>query len=110
MRKKDAERVVAAVSAYADSRDERIAQLEGQLAKRSRPTEAQITYMVNRFLSWRLPEHFNPDGGISFDPIASKGTQHEFRRWPVGTNLLAATQADEMVRYMLEGLPSDESQ
>lgn len=69
-------------------------------------TESQIKHMVDRFLMWKLPKEFAPDGGISFDPIASRGTPHEFRREPVGTNLLTATQADAMVRYMLEGMPS----
>ncbi len=68
-------------------------------------TEAQIKYMVDRFLMWELPEHFNPDNGISFDPIASRGSPYEFRRQPVGTNLLDASQADAMVRHMIEGLP-----
>ena len=68
-------------------------------------TDEQIKYMVDRFLTWKLPEHFGPDNGISFDPIASKGTPYEFRREPVGTNLLSATQATEMVRHMIEGMP-----
>lgn len=67
--------------------------------------DAQIKHMVSRFLTWKLPEHFRPDGGISFEPIGSKGTVHEFRREPVGTNLLDANQADAMVRHMLDGLP-----
>lgn len=29
-------------------------------------TEDQIKHMVNRFLQWKLPEHFRPDAGISF--------------------------------------------
>lgn len=70
-------------------------------------TDAQIKHMVDRFLMWRLPEDFGPDNGISFDPIASKGTPHEFRREPVGTNLLTAMQADAMVRYMAEGLTEE---
>ena len=69
-------------------------------------TEDQIKHMVDRFLTWKLPEHFNPYGGITFDPIASKGTPHEFRREPVGTNLLSADQATAMVRYMLDGMPA----
>ena len=67
--------------------------------------DAQIKYMVDRFLSWKLPQNLSPDGGISFEPIASKGTPHEFRREPVGTNFLDAQQADEMVRHMIDGLP-----
>lgn len=71
-------------------------------------TEAQIKHMVDRFLMWKLPKHFSPDNGITFDPIASQGTPHEFRREPVGTNLLAAVQAEEMVRHMIDGLPKAE--
>lgn len=48
--------------------------------KEAAMTEAQIKHMVDRFLMWKLPEHFNPDDGISFDPVASKGTPYEFRR------------------------------
>ena len=29
---------------------------------------AFIKLMVDKFLGWRLPEHFHPDGGISFKP------------------------------------------
>jgi hypothetical protein len=68
-------------------------------------TEAQIKYMVDRFLMWKLPANFNPDNGITFDKIASCGTPYEFTREPSGTNLLDATQADAMVRHMIEGMP-----
>jgi hypothetical protein len=68
--------------------------------------EAQIKHMVDRFLAWKLPENFRPDGGVSFDPIGNAGTTYEFHREPMGTNLLDATQAEAMVRHMLEGLPS----
>lgn len=64
-------------------------------------TEDQIKQMVERFLAWKLPSDFNPDGGITFDPTASAGTPHEYRREPVGTNLLTAMQAEAMVRHML---------
>ena len=65
--------------------------------------EDQIKYMVERFLSWRLPENFQPDAGISFDPVGNKNTAHEYRHVPTGTNLLSAGQAEEMVRFMVEG-------
>ena len=69
-------------------------------------TDEQIKHMVDRFLMWNLPVDFNPDGGISFDPDHFGGwTPH--RREPVGTNLLTATQAREMVLHMLEGLPKE---
>ncbi len=71
-------------------------------------TEDQIKHMANRFLSWKLPADFHPDNGITFDPISNQFTPYERRREPVGTNLFTATQAEQMVRYMLEGLPTDE--
>lgn len=64
----------------------------------------QIKQMTERFLSWELPENFNPDDGISFEPVANKGTVYERRRQPTGTNLFDYTQAEAMVRYMVEGL------
>jgi hypothetical protein len=68
-------------------------------------TEDQIKHMVDRFLQWRLPEPFQPDGGISFEPYGNKGTPHQYRREPVGTNLFGYTEAEAMVRHMIEGLP-----
>lgn len=67
--------------------------------------DAQIKHMVDRFLNWRLPENFSPDGGISFEPLGNKGTPHEYTREPSGTNLLDAAQAEAMVRHMTEGMP-----
>lgn len=69
-------------------------------------TDEQVKHMADRFLSWRLPENFSPDGGVSFDPIMNKGNQYESRREPTGTNLFDATQAVAMVRHMLVDLPS----
>lgn len=68
-------------------------------------TEDQIKHMVNRFLGWKLPTNFNPDDGITFDPVMNKGHSFESRREPSGTNLFDATQTDAMVRYMVDGLP-----
>lgn len=68
-------------------------------------TEAQIKYMVDRFLSWKLPENFSPDGGVSFEKFGNKGTPHQYEHKPVGTNILDATQADAMVRHMVNELP-----
>lgn len=63
----------------------------------------QIKHMVNRFLMWKLPEHFRPDCGIIYTPIRiADGRLLE----PSGTNLLDATQAEAMVRHMIEGLPA----
>lgn len=68
-------------------------------------TEDQIRHMVNRFLAWKLPANFNPDGGISFERDYNQDTPWPAKHSPSGTNLLDATQADAMVRHMLEGLP-----
>lgn len=72
-------------------------------------TEAQIKHMVDRFLGWSLPQNFTPDGGISFERTGNTGTPHEYENRPSGTNLLDATQAEAMVRYMVDGMPSDEA-
>ncbi len=66
-------------------------------------TEEQIKRMVDRFLSWKLPENFNPDGGISFKREFNENTPWPMKHEPSGTNLLNAVQAEAMVRHMLEG-------
>jgi hypothetical protein len=74
-------------------------------------TDEQIKYMVDRFLAWRLPENFRPDAGISFNPEynveynASQGLPPA-RHQPSGTNLFDTTQAEVMIRYMVEGMPT----
>lgn len=67
----------------------------------------QIKHMVDRFLGWKLPENFNPDGGISFKKTFNEHTDHPMKHEPSGTNLLDAMQAEEMVRYMIEGMPEE---
>lgn len=69
-------------------------------------TEAQIKHMVDRFLMWKLPEHFRPDGGITFKPTFNDHLPEPMKHNPSGTNLFDAIQATEMVRYMIEGLPN----
>lgn len=71
--------------------------------------DQQIKHMVNRFLGWRLPEHFRPDAGISFNPVYGEHGSYPGKHTPIGTNLFDATQATEMVRYMVEGLPEPQS-
>ncbi len=69
-------------------------------------TDEQIKHMVSRFLSWRLPDNFNPDGGIRFTPDFNVGIpKMKMQHNPQGTNLFDATQAEAMVRYMTDGLP-----
>ena len=54
------------------------------------PVEA----MVNRFLSWKLPKDFHPDGGMVFIP--TKGRGYDSPHWPCGTNLMTAEHARKM--------------
>jgi hypothetical protein len=68
-------------------------------------TAEQIQHMVDRFLMWRLPENFSPDCGVTFKKTINEGTPYAHTYSPVGTNLLSATQAEAMVRHMIEGLP-----
>lgn len=68
-------------------------------------TEDQIKTMVDRFLSWRLPENFSPDAGISFKATFNENTAHPMKHEPTGTNLFDVIQATAMVRHMIEGLP-----
>lgn len=69
-------------------------------------TDEQIKYMVDRFLTWKLPESFNPDGGVSFKKTINEGSAYAHTFHPVGTNLLDAQQATAMVRHMIEGMPA----
>lgn len=68
-------------------------------------TDEQISRMVARFLGWKLPKDFNPDAGISFKATFNEHTAHPMKHEPSGTNLFDATQAEAMVRYMVEGMP-----
>lgn len=68
-------------------------------------TEDQIKHMVGRFLCWRLPADFAPDGGISFKKAYNENTAFPGEHSPSGTNLLDSAQATKMVEFMLEGLP-----
>lgn len=60
-------------------------------------TDEQIKYMTERFLTWKLPvAEMSPDGGIGI-----KRPNYA----PVGTNLLDYTQAEAMVRHLVDGMP-----
>lgn len=73
-------------------------------------TDEQIKHMTERFLAWSLPERFRPDAGISFKPTFNdeynekNGLPPQYHR-PTGTNLFDHTQAEAMVRHMVEGMP-----
>ena len=67
-------------------------------------TEEQIKHMASRFLGWKLPENFRPDGGISFKPTFNDHLPQPMKASPSGTNLFDYGQVLEMVRYMVEGM------
>lgn len=68
--------------------------------------DAQVKHMVARFLTWRLPENFCPDAGISFKAEFNEHTAWPMKHEPIGTNLFDATQAEAMIRHLIEGLPN----
>lgn len=84
--------------------DERIIYPHPHVGPNERAAEDLIKHMADRFLSWRLPENFTPDAGISFKPTFNEHTDHPMRHEPTGTNLFSHSQAEAMVRHMLEGV------
>lgn len=78
-------------------------ELDILVAEARKQSVPDVSRMVDRFLGWKLPKDFGPDCGISFKresdydhPIHGR-TKYE----PIGTNLLYAGQAREMIEYML---------
>ncbi len=71
-------------------------------------TEDQIKHMTERFLWWRLPENFSPDAGISFKAEFNEHTEWPGKHEPTGTNLFDYTQAEAMVRHMVEGMQTNQ--
>lgn len=69
-------------------------------------TDDQIKYMTERFLAWKLPANFSPDDGISFKAAFNENTPHPMRHEPSGTNLFDYTQAEAMIRHMVDGMPA----
>lgn len=70
-------------------------------------SDEQIKHMVGRFLAWRLPEDFAPDGGVTFKATFNEHSPFgPSRHEPMGTNLLNYAQAEAMVRHMLADLPA----
>lgn len=62
--------------------------------------KTKIDKMVDRFLGWKLPRDFAPDGGIIFN-LVNQGDLPLPECWPIGTNLFTADQARVMIEYML---------
>lgn len=70
--------------------------------------DIQIKHMVERFLGWKLPENFNPDGGISFQRTFNEHSPFgPMKHEPTGTNVFDYLQATAMVRHMVEALPPE---
>jgi hypothetical protein len=65
-----------------------------------------IDQMVNRFLGWKLPKDFSPDHYINFDRESAQRMRDATNgtSWPIGTNLLTADQAREMIKHMMTGI------
>lgn len=56
---------------------------------------------VDRFVSWKLPADFHPDGGISFTPDYNQHTPWPAKHEPTGTNLFTVEQARAMFEHCL---------
>lgn len=80
-------------------------------AKKDAPADREVMRptvtdeMVARFLAWRLPKDFSPDCGISFDG-RKDDKWNKNKTWPIGTNLLSADHAKEMLEHVLHTAPS----
>ncbi|MFT4115443.1 hypothetical protein [Bradyrhizobium sp.] len=71
----------------------------------------QLKHLVDRFLSWHLPTDFNPDGGIGYSrPVYATREAADNHQMPTGTNLFDASQAYQMVRHMVEGMPAEQAE
>lgn len=66
------------------------------------PQAVAVETMVTRFLGWKLPRYFAPDGGITFHLSNNEGFDLP-QCWPIGTNLLTADQAKAMFQHCLGG-------
>jgi len=62
-----------------------------------------ISRLVDRFLGWKLPQTFSPDCYVSFDRERAKANHG----WPIGTNLLTASEAREMLEHVLPPMPKN---
>ena len=64
-------------------------------------TKTVLSKLVDRFLGWKIPQTFGPDCYINFD----KETAVKNNGWPIGTNLLTAVEAKEMLEYLAANNP-----
>ena len=58
--------------------------------------------MIDRFLSWPIPESFSPDHYISFDRNAAIALRARTNgvSWPTGTNVFNAGEARQMLEHI----------
>lgn len=65
-----------------------------------------IEELVIRFLGWKLPADFSPDGGIKFNPNANSDSPLElqYEHEPCGTNLFNDQQATDMLTHVTKPL------
>jgi hypothetical protein len=61
----------------------------------------RLAQFVSKFLGWKLPETFSPDCYITFDREKAKANNG----WPIGTNLLTASEALAMFEQVLADDP-----
>lgn len=83
------------LNAIAAERNERMTateQLENISAGIEAEHQAEVKRMVDRFLGWPLPKSVRPD-----DCVMDQNYSHS----RCGTNLLTATEATQMIEYML---------
>jgi hypothetical protein len=85
---KDARRRLAIGGFDCDAVDEAIAALSAKPG-------LDVNAMVTRFLTWKLPETFCPDGYIGFNREGAENA------WPTGTNLFSAPEVKAMLRHMV---------
>lgn len=84
---------LAEAVAEIDARGARIAELEAALASRAEQPQPDIKAMVDRFLNWELPRSVASD---------SCATQFGYPHGRTGANLLTSTEAEAMLRHVLE--------
>lgn len=85
---------------------QQLARLFADLQKAT-PAKVVTDEMVTRFLGWGLPKDFYPDCGISFDG-RKDDEWNKTKTWPIGTNLLTADQARQMLEHVLATPPASE--
>lgn len=105
---------ITALQAENAEQAERILELTGFVVAQFNELLAlrDVDAMVSRFLCWKLPKDFAPDGRIKFDRefLVFDGfdgaktadiSEMPAHFWPTGTNLFTAEQAKAMIEHLL---------